>query len=88
VRHQFAYFYWMKEDRSRVRVVAPRHIAHWRELRLASYLGGPFADRTGGLIIFEAEDAGQAERAVRAGPFVQEGLLEAYWLKAWAPERG
>jgi uncharacterized protein YciI len=88
VRLQFAYFYWMKEGPSRVRVVAPRHVAHWRELRLAGYLGGPFQDRTGGLIVFEAGDATEAERAVRADPFVREGLLAAYWLKAWAPERG
>jgi uncharacterized protein YciI len=71
----------------RVHVVASRHVAHWRERHLESYLGGPFQDRTGGLITFEAEDTGQAERAVRDDPFVQEVLLEAYWLKEWMPKR-
>jgi uncharacterized protein YciI len=53
---------------------------------LTGYLGGPFADRTGGLITFQADDDQQAKRAVDTDPFVQEGLLEVYWLKQWAPE--
>ena len=52
---------------------------------LAHYLGGPFEDRTGGLITFDADDAAQAQRAVREDPFVLEGLVEAHWLKQWTP---
>src|SRR6266536_18741 len=82
----FAYFYFMKADPDRVRVVAPRHACYWRELRLAHYRGGPFEDRTGGLITFAATDAAQAQRAVRADPFVLEGLVDAHWLKEWTSE--
>ena len=55
-------------------------------LRLAHYVGGPFEDRTGGLITFDADDAAQAQRAVRGDPVVLEGLIEAHWLKQWTPE--
>jgi hypothetical protein len=48
--------------------------------------GGPFADRTGGLITFQADDDQQAQHAVDTDPFVQEGLLKAHWLKQWTPE--
>jgi uncharacterized protein YciI len=82
----FAYFYLMKADPDRVRVVAPRHASYWRELRLAHYRGGPFEDRTGGLITFDADDAAQAHRAVYGDPFVLEGLVDAHWLKQWTPE--
>ena len=82
---RFAYFYFMKADPDRVRVVAPSHASYWRELGLAHYLGGPFEDRTGGLITFDADDAAQAQRAVREDPFVLEGLVEAHWLKQWTP---
>ena len=82
----FAYFYLMKADPDNVRVVAPRHASYWRELRLAHYRGGPFEDRTGGLITFEADDTAEAERAVRGDPFVLEGLVDAHWLKEWTPE--
>jgi uncharacterized protein YciI len=84
---RFAFFYLMKDDPDRVRVTVPRHVTHWRELQLTGYLGGPFEDRTGGLITFEADDSGQAERAAETDPFIEEGLLDAYWLKEWASER-
>ena len=83
---RFAYFYLMADDPARVRATVPRHVAHWHDLGLAGYLGGPFADRTGGLITFQADDDQQAQRAVDTDPFVQEGLLKAHWLKQWTPE--
>ena len=82
----FAYFYFMKADPDRVRAVAPRHASYWRGLRLAHYVGGPFEDRSGGLITFDAEDATQARRAVREDPFILEGLVEEHWLKKWTLE--
>lgn len=63
----------------------PAKLAQRRQ-RLPDYLGGPFEDRTGGLIIFTAENVERAERAVNADPFIREGLLTAYWLKQWTVE--
>jgi uncharacterized protein YciI len=63
----------MKDDPDRIQATVPRHVAHWRELRLPGYLGGPFEDRTGGLITFQAEDGERARHAVDTDPFVQEG---------------
>jgi uncharacterized protein YciI len=82
---RFAYVYFMKNDPLRIRATVPRHIAHWRDLRLPGYLGGPFEDRSGGLITFEEEED-RAQQAVDSDPFVIEGLLETHWLKCWAPE--
>jgi uncharacterized protein YciI len=65
---RFAFFYLMKDEADRVHLAVPNHVSHWRELHLAGYLGGPFEDRTGGLITFEADDAGHAERAVETDP--------------------
>ncbi len=75
----------VKSRSGRDGVVAPRHASYWRDLGLAHYRGGPFEDRTGGLITFDADDAAQAQRAVREDPFVLEGLVEARWLKEWTP---
>jgi uncharacterized protein YciI len=83
---RYAYFYLMGDDPDRVGATVPSHVAHWRSLQLPDYLGGPFADRTGGLISFHADDDQQALRAVDADPFVREGLLAAQWLKQWMPE--
>ena len=80
---RFAYFYLMRDEPDRVRAAVPRHVSHWRGLRLAGYLGGPFADRSGGLIMFETEDPNRAADAVDNDPFVQDALLESYSLKQW-----
>ena len=85
---RFAYFYLMEDEPDRVRDAVPRHVAHWHGLGLTGYVGGPFADRTGGLITFQADDDRQAQGAVDADPFVREGLLKAHWLKRWTPDHG
>ena len=81
-----AYVYFMKDDPVRVRSVAPRHAAHWRGLALSGYVGGPFTDRSGGLITFEAASPEEAAGFVAADPFVTEGLVERASLKAWCPD--
>ncbi|HSJ45558.1 MAG TPA: YciI family protein, partial [Euzebyales bacterium] len=71
------------DDPDRVRRVAPDHAAYWRELHLDGYQGGPFADRSGGLIIFAAESAEYADQLVGGDPFVREELLKDRWVKQW-----
>jgi uncharacterized protein YciI len=80
---RFAYVYLMTEDPDRVRAVAPRHAAYWQGLDLPNYLGGPFADRSGGLMTFEARSVDEAERLAADDPFVREALLASRWLKEW-----
>jgi uncharacterized protein YciI len=83
---RMAYLYWMRDDPDRVRAVAPEHAAYWRDLGLPGYLGGPLADRSGGLITFEADSLQSAQRLVAADPFVREELLEGSVVKQWLPE--
>ena len=80
---RFLYFYLMKDAPELVRAVAPRHAAYWRELGLPNYLGGPFTDRSGGLVTFETNSHTEAEHLVADDPFVREDLLERTWLKGW-----
>ena len=77
------YFYLMKEAPDRVQAVAPAHAEYWNAMGLGEYLGGPFADRSGGLITFEVASIAEAERLVTRDPFVQEHLLERRWLQQW-----
>jgi uncharacterized protein len=81
-----AYCYTMREEPDRVRAAAPQHVAYWRGLDARGYLGGPFADRSGGLITFEVASNEEAERLIAADPFVQQDLLEASWKKEWITE--
>ncbi len=83
---RIAYFYFMKNDPARVQTIAPRHHQYWKHRELSEFLGGPFADRSGGLITFEAEGIGQARQLVENDPFVLEDLLENCWVKEWAAD--
>ena len=57
---QLAFFYLMKNDSEKLRKIVPEHIKYWKNNRPINYSGGTFSDRTGGLIIFEAENIGTA----------------------------
>ena len=83
---RFVYCYWMKDDSDAVRDIAPEHAAYWRDLRLPHYLGGPFGDRSGGLISFAAPSDEQAGQLVAADPFQRHHLVDHSWLQTWVPE--
>jgi uncharacterized protein YciI len=83
---RIVHVYWMRPQPDRVRAIAPEHAAYWHGLGLRGYLGGPVADRSGGLITFEADSIDEAEQVVAADPFVREDLLESSIVKRWVPE--
>jgi uncharacterized protein YciI len=68
---RFAYVYFMKPEPDRVRAIAPHHAAYWQQLALRDYRGGPFADRSGGLITFDAKSLERAEELVSGDPFLR-----------------
>lgn len=83
---QFVFFYTMREDAPGIREAVPAHVAHWKGAALEGYRGGPFADRSGGLIVFRAADLREATAVVEKDPFVLRGLLRDRWTKEWLPE--
>ena len=90
---RFVYCYSMKEDPDAAREAAPKHAAYWHELRLPEYVGGPFADRSGGLISFEAPVDGSARQLVSSrSPAAHitfprmRSPFNDWWLKVWLPQ--
>jgi uncharacterized protein YciI len=67
----------------KIRVIVPRHVEYWKEQSLPGYAGGPFSDRSGGLIIFEAAALTEAQSLVDGDPFMMEGVLSTRWVKEW-----
>jgi hypothetical protein len=55
--------------------MAPEHAAYWRNQELRDYSGGPFEDRSGGLITFSADSLDDAQQLVRDDPFIKA----VYW---------
>ncbi len=59
---RIAFFYFMKSNPDNIREVVPAHIAYWKNSNLQNYVGGPFADRSGGLIAFDAAGLPEARQ--------------------------
>jgi uncharacterized protein YciI len=83
---RFVYFYFMKDNPDGIREIVPSHIHYWKTSKLEKYLGGPFTDRTGGLISFETTSLDKAIEIVEKDPFVSNDLVEMRWIKEWLPE--
>jgi len=49
-------------------------------------MGGPFADRTGGLITFAAASLEDAQHIIMDDPILREHLIEQFWIKEWLIE--
>ena len=50
-------------------------------------MGGPFDDRSGGLISFFVANLHDAKEIILQDPFMLEDLVEQYWIKEWALEQ-
>ena len=74
----------MTDDVENIKQTAPDHVNYWHNLNLPGYQRGPFADHSGGTILFNADNATEAEHLVSGDPFVKQGLIERSWLKEWS----
>ena len=83
---RFVYVYTMKHLPDRIRELVPKHVEYWKSRHLDGYAGGPFADRSGGLIVFDATTVEDANGLADADPFVTHGLIETRWVKEWLPQ--
>lgn len=72
---RFVFFYAVKEEPEEIRDAVPAHVSYWKDLELNDYVGGPFADHSGGLICFSAATVADAEEAVSNDPFVVKKLI-------------
>jgi hypothetical protein len=73
--NRYAFFYFMKDVPQRIRETVPRHIDYWKMLSLPDYIGGTFADHSGGLSVRRS--------GVSEDPFVAGDVLAHSWLQPW-----
>jgi uncharacterized protein YciI len=51
-----------------------------------NYSGSPFNDRSGGVILFEAENIEAATELAMNDPFIVREAIETNWIKEWVRE--
>jgi len=83
---RFIYFYFNRNEPEKIRQMVPAHVQYWKMANLKGYMGGPFADRTGGLISFVASSLEEATAIILQDPYVLEELIGEKWIKDWIVE--
>ena len=83
---RFIYFYFNRNEPEKTRQVVPAHVQYWQSVNPDGYLGGPFADRSGGSISFVASSLEEAIEIIMQDPFVINDLIEQKWIKEWIVE--
>jgi uncharacterized protein YciI len=86
VTKRFVYFYLNRNEPEKIRHVVPTHVHYWKTANLQGYMGGPFGDRTGGLISFVASNLEEATAIILQDPFLLEDLIADKWIKEWSVE--
>lgn len=85
----FAIFCLDRPDRGHLRKsLLDEHVAHFRQAGDAVRAAGPMYDdegakQVGSLIVYEAEDAGQARAFIDADPYSRDGLFEQVNVRRW-----
>jgi uncharacterized protein len=80
---QYTFFFLMKNDPEKIRDIIPAHIKYWKDSNPINYSGGPFSDKSGGLILFEAENIEAATELAMNDPFSVREVIETKWIKEW-----
>lgn len=83
---RFVYFYFNRDEPEKIGQIVPAHVQYWKTANLKGYMGGPFADRTGGLISFVANSIPEATEIVKQDPFILQDLIAEKWIKEWIVE--
>ena len=83
---RFVYFYFNRNEPEKIRQVVPAHVGYWKSANVKGYMGGPFGDRTGGLISFVAPSLQDATEIILQDPFIREDLVEQKWINEWLLE--
>lgn len=79
----FVFCYVMKFEPARLKTLIPAQIEYWQKFAPENFTGGPFKDRSGGMLSFSAADMAQAEEICKNDPFVKSGIVDEYWVREW-----
>ncbi len=72
-------------DVSKIAEFRPRHREYLGDLigKGKLVISGPFTDDSGGLLVYNAEDASEVEALIKADPFHQCGVFQTWTIRPW-----
>lgn len=82
----FMFSYQMHNRPEQIKSTVLGHVSYWKSQTFEYYKGGPYADRSGGMIIFTAPGIAEARSIIEKDPFMKNGIVDTHVLKEWKPE--
>lgn len=79
----FMFVYFLDDDIEKTKKSLGEHITYWKSRKFDYFKNGPFADKSGGLIIFSSGNYDQAQETVADDPLLQGNAIKQYWVKEW-----
>lgn len=79
----FMFMYILADDLATVQASLGRHVSYWKELKFDYFRNGPFADKSGGMILFSSTSLDDAQKIVSQDPLLQNKAIRDYLLKEW-----
>ncbi|GAB3287670.1 YciI family protein [Parasphingorhabdus pacifica] len=78
------------EDREHLQAVRPAHREYARELAAKGVLlaGGPFADDTGALLLYEVADEDELREVIDKDPYTEAGVIAETTIRGWTAATG
>jgi hypothetical protein len=74
-------------DPAKAAAARPPHRVYLAGIKKAGKLvvAGPFADMSGGLLVYEAATAEEAEKLIKDDPFYSHGVFVKWVIRPWNP---
>ena len=86
MKARYIFFYLLKDKPNKIQDTFMDHINYWMNSGVEEFAGGPFADRTGGLITFVTSSLEEASKVIMQDPFIKIKVIDKKWIKEWVVE--
>jgi uncharacterized protein YciI len=79
----FSFIYFLNEDIGNTQKFLGKHVTYWKSMKFEYFKNGPFADKSGGLIIYSSGSLEMAREIVANDPLILGNAVKQDWVKEW-----
>jgi uncharacterized protein YciI len=83
MKKRYTYIIFLKHNYDKINQTVPQHTKYWESSGLEDLMGGVFADKTGGIVSFRAENLDQISDIILNDPLNKQNLVENRLIKEW-----
>ena len=81
MKKRYAYIFFLKPNYDKIKQTVPQHADYWKNSDVEDYMGGTFADDSGGFISFSANGLEEVSEIILNDPLNKQNLIENRLIK-------